>query len=197
MKNTLFLFVAAFLLTATVKAQSTADSIAAKYQLLPMPGALTIEKTFPVLGSYTLNSTNGSQDIVVSLDEQNKGIVWIDGLPEGRIKAYLKQAPATYRIVAQKSASGKSVPEGTLYFDPATSNLNIALGKAFNSADPIAVFNLDGAVNATAGTNEVKVKTKTATSKTKQKVLFYTALKAEAANTTATPAVAPVPNTQK
>ena len=49
MKNTIFLAFAALLFTATVQAQSTVDSIAAKYKLIPMPEPLTIEKTFPVL----------------------------------------------------------------------------------------------------------------------------------------------------
>src|SRR5688500_8909771 len=118
MKNTFFLAVAALLFSVAVSAQSTVDSIAAKYKLLPMPAPLTIEKTFPVLGTYTLagtgqasTTTNATDSVyagttaapslVVTLDSVNKGMVWIDGLPEGRIKAYLKKSPATYRILAQ------------------------------------------------------------------------------------------------
>ena len=54
MKNTFFLVLAALLFTASVQAQTTVDSIAAKYKLIPMPEPLTIEKTFPVLGTYQL-----------------------------------------------------------------------------------------------------------------------------------------------
>jgi len=43
MKNTIFLLIATFFLSVAVSAQSTADSIKAKYQLQPMPEALTIE----------------------------------------------------------------------------------------------------------------------------------------------------------
>ena len=45
MKNTIFLFLAAFFITATVNAQTTVDSIRAKYKLQPMPEALTAEKS--------------------------------------------------------------------------------------------------------------------------------------------------------
>src|SRR6187402_1561223 len=56
MKNRFLLLIAAFLFTAAVQAQSTVDSIAAKYKLVPMPEALTIEKTFSVLGTYQLGA---------------------------------------------------------------------------------------------------------------------------------------------
>jgi hypothetical protein len=189
MKNTIFLFLAAFLMTATVKAQSTVDSIAAKYKLLPMPEALTLEKTFPVLGTYHLNSATDSSSVVtISLDSANKGMVWIEGLPQGKMKAYLKQSPATYRILAQKTESGVQVPEGTLIYDPSTNTLNVALGKAFNDANPSEIF----AMNANAATSdvassgtEVKVKTKSKEGKTKNKIVFYSATK-EMQNTSST-----------
>jgi hypothetical protein len=188
MKNTIFALIATFFLSVAVSAQSTADSIKAKYQLQPMPEALTIEKSFPVIGTYTMTSADGTaQNVIITLDQENKGVVWIEGLPEGKIKGYLKKSPGTYRIIAQKSESGKSVPEGTLNFDPATNTLNVALGKKFDDADPTAIFNMNGSVDAdvatTTGTNTVKTKTKTANSKTKTKVVFYTATKADAQNT--------------
>jgi hypothetical protein len=180
MKNTIFLFLAAFFITATVHAQSTVDSIRAKYTLQPMPEALTLEKAFPVIGTYHLTS-DSSSTVTVNLDSANKGIVWVEGLPQGKIKAYLKQSPATYRVVAQKTESGTQVPEGTLIFDPSTSTLSIALGKAFDDANPAEIFALNTAVaadDATAGT-EVKVKTKTKDSKKKEKIVFYSATKAQ------------------
>lgn len=184
MKNFFFLLVSAFLITATVKAQSTVDSIHAKYQLQPMPEALTIEKTFPVIGTYHLTSTTDTtQTVTISLDSTNKGIVWINGLPEGTMKAYLKKAPGTYRIISQKSASGAQVPEGTLYFDPNTNVLNVALGRPYDETDPTAIFaNMNAAGTTDVADNSApvtKVKTKTATSKSKakQKLVFYTASK--------------------
>jgi hypothetical protein len=200
MKNTLFLFIAALFFSASVNAQSTVDSIAAKYHLLPMPEALTIEKTFPVLGTYQLNAEDATaQDVVITLDQENKGIVWIEGLPEGKMKAYLKKSPATYRIVAQKTESGKRIPEGTLIFDPSTSSLNIALGKAFDNVDPASVFNAAGSASAdvaASGASQVKVKTKSGVSKSKTKLMLYTALKTEQNGAGTTGVSAPVnPNT--
>ena len=225
MKNRIFLAIAAFLFAATVQAQSTVDSIAAKYKLVPMPEPLTIEKTFPVLGTYQLGNTdvaasssvNTTTDnaasssvttapaaqssttspatsaevgytgnISITLDQENKGLVWVEGLPQGKFKAYLRKSPSTYRILAQKTESGEQVPEGTLMYDPETKMLNIALGKAYDDADPAAIFALNPALNPTAATTEpapaentVKIKTKTATSKTKAKVTYYTASKIE------------------
>ena len=179
MKNTIFLIIASLFLATAVNAQSTVDSIRAKYQLLPMPEALTIEKTFPVLGSYQLTAEDGSaQTVTVTLDSVNKGIVWVEGLPEGKFKAFLRQSPGIYRVIAQKSASGRQIPEGTLYFDPATSTLSIALGKHFDNVDPVAVFNAAGANTEVA---EVKVKTKKGKSKTK--VVFYNAIKEQQSTT--------------
>lgn len=189
MKNIISLFIAALFVTASVKAQSTIDSIASKYQLQPMPEALTIEKTFPVIGSYQLTAADGSsQNVTITLDSANQGIIWVEGLPEGRMKAYLRKSPGTYRILSQKSESGKQIPEGTLLFDPSTNTLNIALGKAFDVADPASVFTLNGNVDANtieSGT-EVKVKSKSANSKSKTRVIYYTATKAEVNTSTST-----------
>lgn len=194
MKNTFFLAVAALFFSMAVNAQSTVDSIAAKYKLLPMPAPLTIEKTFPVLGTYTLAGTGqasattataastdsvyvgaaAAPSLVVSLDSVNKGMIWIEGLPEGKIKAYLQKSPATYRILAQKSESGKSVPEGTLILDTTTQTLNVALGAPYNATTPEAIFAFN---NSTPTDNEVEIKAKSKTAKTKAKVTFYTASK--------------------
>lgn len=229
MKNRIFLVIAAFLVTASVQAQSTVDSIAAKYKLVPMPEALTIEKTFPVLGTYQLGGANAwssgtpatsasdnnttstpaatnspvstestaststtsgnamanTGSIVVTLDPVSKGIIWVEGLPQGKFKAYLKKSPSTYRILSQKTESGTQVPEGTLLYDTETKTLSIALGKAYDETDPAAIF----ALNTTTGNevvpaeNEVKIKTKSAKSKTKDKVTYFTATKMEATPT--------------
>jgi hypothetical protein len=198
MKNTIFLAIAALFFGASVNAQSTVDSIAAKYKLLPMPEPLTAEKTFPILGSYTLNNSAAeatttvaadsavsasAPSLTVTLDSVSKGIVWIEGLPQGRIKAYLRQSPATYRILSQKTENGKQIPEGTAIMDTATKTLNIALGAPYNESDPAAVFAFSNAAvtDAETGEKKVEVKTKTKTSKTKAKVTYYTATKVQQA----------------
>ncbi|MES2882853.1 MAG: hypothetical protein V4676_11935 [Bacteroidota bacterium] len=183
MKNKFFLAIAAILFTVSLNAQTTADSIAAKYKLQPMPEALTLEKAFPALGTYQL-SGEGAGMVNITIDSLSKGIVWIEGLPQGKMKAYLKQSPSTYRIVSQKTADGKTIPEGTLIYDAATSTLNVALGKAFDDANPAEIFAMNTMTAATPedGT-EVKVKTKSKTGKTKTKVTFYSATKAGATTT--------------
>jgi hypothetical protein len=200
MKQRFLAAAAALVLTASVHAQSTVDSIASKYKLLPMPASLTMEQTFPVIGNYQLsNSTEGAGTVTVSLDSSNKGIVWVEGLPQGRIKAYLKKSPSTYRILSQKAGNGKQVQEGTLHYDTTSHELHIALGKAYNEADPTAIFamspqNMGADTTATSETetkvksgddkmktevkgNKVKVKSKTGTDKNKTKLEFYTATK--------------------
>jgi hypothetical protein len=184
MKNTFFSILAVLFFAATASAQSTADTISAKYKLLPMPEALTLEKTFPVIGQYTLNNADASQPAIsISIDSANRGIVWVEGLAQGKFKAYLKKAPATYRIPAQKSESGKSLTEGTLIFDKDNNVLNIAIGGGYNETDPAAIFST---ATAAAPAVETKVKVKTSTSKTKNKVIFYSAVKAGAATTAGT-----------
>jgi len=181
MKNTLFVAIAAICFSVTASAQSTVDSIRAKYQLIAMPEPLTLEKTFPAIGIYQLNNTTEEQqsDVTITLDSVNKGIIWVDGLPQGKFKAYLKKSPATYRILAQKTASGKQIPEGTLLLDPETNTLHVALGQAFDDVDPAAVF-----AALSPETTEAEVKVKSGKTKTKAKVAFYTANKV--VNTTAT-----------
>jgi hypothetical protein len=203
MKNAISFLFAAILFAASANAQSTVDSIEAKYKLLPMPEALTVEKTFPVLGSYQLSgATSGA--VTITLDSSNKGIVWISGLPEGRMKAYLKQSPATYRILAQKTDLGTLVPEGAMVYMPETNTLNIELGKPYDEAAPTSVFpatavtaTVDAGMNGTANTtfsdatlnntSKVIVKTKSGNtkSKTKTHLVYYTGTKDMTANTSA------------
>ncbi|GAC1417803.1 MAG: hypothetical protein NVSMB67_04420 [Flavisolibacter sp.] len=179
MKNTILLVFSAIFLSLASRAQSTADSIQAKYKLQPMPQALSMDKIFPIVGTYQMNASPGNGPIVISLDSTNKGMVWIEGLPEGKIKAFLKMAPTTYRIIAQKSASGRDIPEGTMIFNQEANKLNISLGAPFNEADPSGIFTIaaNHTEEATASEEPVKVKTKTKTAKTKFRVLFYTAVK--------------------
>src|SRR5215813_6101177 len=124
----------------------TVDSILSKYTLLPMPNPITTEQIFPVIGQYQ-STTNADQKITVTLDDQNKGFAWVDGLPQGKVKAVLRQSPATYKIPAQKTESGTEVPEGTLIYDKDTKTISIMLGREFNDSDPASVF-----ANATATT---------------------------------------------
>ena len=97
------------------------------------------EHYLPVLGSYQSSGTT-AQNLTITLDEQNIGIVWIEGLPQGRVKAYLKKSPATYKIPAQKTSEGKSVSEGTLYYDQATRQLSACIGCTYNETNPASVF---------------------------------------------------------
>jgi hypothetical protein len=163
MKNTLFLAIGALFISAAASAQTTDSTAKAKYPTnpsAPIPTASTWAKAddylpahlkgatsatieakhfLPVLGSFQPSGTS-TENLTISVDEQNIGIVWIDGLPQGRVKAMLKKAPATYKIPAQKTAEGKSVSEGTLIFDKDANTLSIAIGTPFNDADPAAPF---------------------------------------------------------
>ena len=126
----------------------TVDSILSKYTLVPMPNPITTEQIFPVIGQYQ-STTNADQKITVTLDDQNKGFAWVDGLPQGKVKAVLRKSPATYKIPAQKTEGGTDVPEGTLIYDKDTKTISIVLGREFNDQDPASVF-----TNATASTED-------------------------------------------
>jgi hypothetical protein len=184
MKKTFLAGIASFLLTLAVTAQEptqpteqkkhsnpTVDSILSKYTLAPMPSQMTTEQIFPVIGQYQ-SSTNADQKITVTLDDQNKGYVWIDGMPEGRVKAILKRSPATYKIPAQTTAEGNAVREGTLIYDKDSKLVNVVIGRPFNDQDPASVLATTTTNDQMAMTDETKTtvtKTKTNKTKTKQK----------------------------
>ncbi len=49
-----------------------------------MPEAITLEKKFPVIGKYNITDKAGVvSNASITLDETNKGIVLVEGLPQG------------------------------------------------------------------------------------------------------------------
>lgn len=100
------------------------------------------EHSFPALGTYTATGSSVG-NLTITLDETNKGIVWVEGLPQGKFKALMKKAPATYKIPAQQTETGKAVAEGTLFLNPDSGELTVVLGKAFNDEDPAAGLTVD------------------------------------------------------
>ena len=96
---------------------------------------LTDAHVFPALGSYKGNG-NSTEEVTVTIDPANKGIVWVEGLPQGRFKAIMKKAPSTYKIPSQKTEDGKLIAEGTLYVNPESDELTIVSGQAFDENEP-------------------------------------------------------------
>ncbi|GAB3432568.1 hypothetical protein [Niabella aquatica] len=170
-KNYLLMMALSVSITTVSLAQvSTAPEVPKNYkpqakELLPMPGELTDEMIFPVLGRYEYTDKEGEvSPVTVTRDSENKGVIWINGMPQGRFKADLKASPATYKIPVQKTLlndageepamqedhtatahtgarySGKSLKEGTIIFDSASNKLYVNLGGRFNEDDPAVVF---------------------------------------------------------
>jgi hypothetical protein len=167
--------------TWDAKKNPTVEAITSPYKdkLIPEKTQLTTEQIFPVIGTYQSTTNAETPTLTISLDADNKGLVWIQGLPQGKVKAMLRQSPATYKIPAQKTEEGKDVAEGTLIFDKEANTLTICIGKAYNAADPASVFvpAVDMAeTNATVKTKTAKVKTET-----KVKPWMYTGTKVEKA----------------
>ena len=102
--------------------------------------AVTTSDIFPALGKYESATNPDAASVTITLDAENKGLVWIEGLPQGKIKAMLRKSPATYKIPAQKTEDGKDVAEGTAIFDKETNTLSMIIGKNYNSMDPVSVF---------------------------------------------------------
>jgi hypothetical protein len=142
----------------------TVAAINANYVIAPVKSEpLTNEKIFPVIGKYnvTAHAEETAMPVTIMLDEQNRGIAWLDGLQQGKVKLLLKRSPAVYKIPAQKTDLGKDVAEGTLIYDKESNMLNICIGKSFNDAEPGSVFAAAEEVpadDATAGTKKAKVK---------------------------------------
>ena len=116
----------------------------AKYAMLPMPEPLTTEKIFPVIGKFDVTDKEGAAtQLTITLDETNKGIAWIDGLPQGRIKANLRQSPAVYKIPEQKlgeEKDAKTVAEGVLIYDKDANQVNLCLGCKYDVENPGVAF---------------------------------------------------------
>lgn len=175
MKKNILLFVAfsAIVSTATFAQVSTTPEVPRNYkpqpkELLAMPAELTDQMIYPVLGNYQYTNADGEVLIVnITKDSAKKGIVWVNGMPQGKFKADLRVSPATYKIAAQKTLmndepkdaevdtetvapadqekpqilySGKSIKEGTLVFDSATQKLYINEGAKYNEDAPVAIF---------------------------------------------------------
>jgi hypothetical protein len=155
--------------------------------------APTTADIFPALGKYESATNADAASVTISLDAENKGLVWIEGLPQGKIKAMLRKSPATYKIPAQKTEEGKDVAEGTALFDKETNTLSIVIGKNYNAADPVSAFAPEPIADEVIATDGEKVivkkdkeKTKVKTKKDKDAVAkvkpwMYTGTKVEAA----------------
>lgn len=155
----------------------TVAAISAKYKdkMINTKAALTNEDIFPALGVYESVSNPEAAMVTITLDEDNKGVVWIEGLPQGKIKAMLRNSPSTYKIPAQKTAEGKDVAEGTLIFDKEMNALSISIGKEYNAADPSSAFATAPEVTEPATTTKSKsTKTKKVTT---PKAWIYTGSK--------------------
>jgi hypothetical protein len=123
------------------KKNPTVAAILSKYEsrYITTKSELSDEDYYPVIGQYE-SANEEAPSVLIALDAENRGTVWIEGLPQGKIKAYLRKSPAVYKIPAQKTEDGKSVAEGTLIFDKEANTLNILIGKDYNTADPASVF---------------------------------------------------------
>lgn len=150
--------------TQTWEAQKnpTVDSIAAKYRdkIVAAPTALTQEKIFPAIGHYESTTNADASSVSIALDQQNKGLIWIEGLPQGKVKGLLTKSPATYKIPAQKTEDGKDVAEGTLIFDKEQNTLSICIGKNYDAENPAAAF-MAAPVEEVSATVSTKNKAKT------------------------------------
>lgn len=149
------------------KKNPTVDSIQAKYRdkQIPPREPMTTSMIFPVLGQYESSVNTDAPKVTITQDPQNKGLVWVEGLPQGKIKAMLRKSPSTYKIPAQKTEDGKDVQEGTLIYDKETNTLSIAIGKPYNTEDPNAAFAQAQVTEEPAPADDAK----TAKTKTKSK----------------------------
>jgi hypothetical protein len=128
--------------TWEAKNNPTVDSINAKYRdkMLPARAPLTTADYYPVLGEFESSTNTDAAHLTITQDETNKGVIWITGLPQGKLKAMLRRSPSTYKIPDQKNEEGKDVVGGTLIFDKETNSLSILLGKEYDITNPESAF---------------------------------------------------------
>jgi hypothetical protein len=161
------------------KNNPTVGEITDKYKdkYITSKPAPTTADIFPALGKYESATNADAASVTISLDAENKGLVWIEGLPQGKVKAMLRKSPATYKIPAQKTEDGKDVAEGTALFDKETNTLSIIIGKNYNAAEPAAAF----AAEPVEETVVVSKTTKTKKTVAPPKPWIYTGTKVEKA----------------
>ena len=143
-----------FVVVATAQTYSpennpTVTAITSKYTLVETNHqALADEQVFPALGSYQPAENSGvTGTIHITQDATNKGIVWIEGLPQGKIKAMLRMSPTTYKIPAQKTEDGKDVAEGVLLYDQDAKKLSVCIGCLFDQNNPQSAFQQNSELN--------------------------------------------------
>jgi len=154
----------------------TVTAITSKYHLNEMPETLSVDKVFPVIGTF--ESTSGEQLLLtVSLDPVNKAFVWISGLPQGKVKAILYKSPATYKIMKQKTEEGNDVPEGTLIYDKEQNILNICIGKKFDGNNPASAFVQEENNEKVISTEKIKISKTAPAKETSEKPWLYTGTK--------------------
>jgi hypothetical protein len=149
--------------TWNAKKNPTVDSITAPFEsklIQPRP-ALTTADIYPVIGTYESSTNTDAPSVTISLDPDTKGLVWVEGLPQGKVKAMLRKSPATYKIPAQTTADGKEVQEGTLIYDKDANILSINIGHPYISEDPASVFTMTTTTNDMAVNDQPVTKTKT------------------------------------
>ena len=139
----------------------TVAAITSKYTLKEINhDPLTDEKVFPALGTYQCNVINEMTGTIhITIDPDNKGLVWVEGLPQGKIKAMLRMSPATYKIPAQKTEEGTDVPEGAMIYDQDSKTLSICIGRPYDEKNPLSVFSTPVEEEQPAVQTEVKTKT--------------------------------------
>lgn len=162
----------AIAITSASFAQTSTPEVPRNYkpapkELLPMPDSLTENDIFPVLGEFDVTDPKGTEShLVITRDGENKGIVWVSGLPQGKFKALLKDSPATYKIPAQKTlandevtevveateeatpakktkskvVTGRSIQEGTMIFDKDAGKIYVNIGNKYNEEEPAKIF---------------------------------------------------------
>lgn len=101
---------------------------------LPKPNAG--RHFIPVIGTYQASGDSTAvKNISITVDEQNPGKIWIEGLEPVKIYALLKAIPGTYKIPAQK-VDDKKVAEGTLLYDDNNKQVNVCVGCGYSDASP-------------------------------------------------------------
>ena len=131
---------------------------------------LTNEKVFPILGNFQPEANSEvTSTIHITIDPENKGIVWVEGLPQGKIKAMLRISPSTYKIPAQKTEQGTDVTEGVLLYDKALNKLSVCIGRPYDEKNPASAFSATENVTTVAVAEPKKIKVKGSKMKVKAK----------------------------
>ena len=132
--------------TTTSTETSTTNVIAQPSAAPVAPHPNSGRHYIPVLGTYVSaeESQEQNRNVMIQVDEENSGKIWIDGLTPEKICAVRKANSGTYNVykIQSQKVNEEAIPEGTVLYDDNSKEVRICIGRKFVDSNPSEAFNV-------------------------------------------------------